>query len=132
VLLLLSDKLDSINESVALVWSLELMLSSLSLQIDNDSVSVLCLTEFTFHFDVKIKHFKLIKEAVNFCDVFWLWSFIILYTKWYSYLMCTSVFIFELRQLIFSEHLNLCDLVFNSLSELNCLKPFLSTMQWTF
>jgi hypothetical protein len=70
VLLLFSNKLDLINEDIVSVQSLKLMLLSSSLQIDNDDVSVLHLIKFTFHFDVKIKHFELIEEVINFCDVF--------------------------------------------------------------
>jgi len=70
LLLLFKNKLESTNENVASAQSLGLILSSSSLQVDDDSVSVLHLTEFTFQFDVKVKCFKLIEEVVNFCDTF--------------------------------------------------------------
>jgi len=55
VLLLFKDKLEPTNEGVASAQSLGLILLSSSLQVDNDGVSVLHSTEFTFQFNVEIE-----------------------------------------------------------------------------
>jgi len=81
LLLLLRDKLKPTNESVASAQSLGLMLLSSSLQIDNDSISVLHSIKFTFQPNVKVECFKLIEEVVNFCDVSQLQSFAASFTK---------------------------------------------------